>query len=68
MEATTNAATIAGKPRLLHIADVMGVRVRSDSEATTMLAEEPIIVPLPPKPAPNTRAHHKNKGDTAINA
>ncbi len=55
----TQATIITGKPRLIHIADVMGVRVRSDSEATTILAEEPMIVPFPPNPAPNASAHHK---------
>ena len=38
-------------------ADVIGVRVRSDTLATTILAVEPIIVPFPPKPAPKTNAH-----------
>ncbi len=50
---------MAGKPRLLHIAEVIGVRVLSDSEATTIFAEDPIIVALPPKPAPNANAHQR---------
>jgi hypothetical protein len=59
MLAMTQAAIMAGNPRLIHITEVMGVRVLSDNEATTILAEDPMMVPLPPKPAPNARAHHK---------
>ena len=53
-----HVTNITGMPRLSHKADVMGVRVFSDSVATIMFALDPMIVPLPPKPAPNASAHH----------
>ena len=55
---------ITGKPRLLQMSGVIGERVRSESEATTIFAVEPMIVPFPPKPAPNARAHQN--GSTFI--
>ena len=54
---TASVANITGRPRLFHNFTVMGLRVRSDNEATTMLAVEPMMVPLPPRPAPNANAH-----------
>jgi hypothetical protein len=45
---------------------VMGVRVFSESAVTMMLAVEPMIVPLPPKPAPNASAHHKGAMSHAV--
>ena len=59
MLATRQVAIITGRPRRFHRWEVIGVRVRSEIEATTMLAVEPIMVPLPPKPAPKTNAHHR---------
>ncbi len=50
-------ASITGKPRLFHILDVMGVRVFSERVTTTILTVEPMMVPLPPKPAPKANAH-----------
>jgi len=55
---------ITGRPRLIHNAGVMGWEVFLVSEAAKMLVVDPIIVPFPPKPAPNTKAHHK--GATGI--
>ena len=55
--ATVQVASITGRPRLFHNWDVIGVRVRSEILATTMLAVEPMMVPLPPNPAPKASAH-----------
>ena len=52
-----HVTNITGKPRLFQSFAVMGVRVFSDSVVTMMFAVDPIIVPLPPKPAPNASAH-----------
>ena len=49
---------MTGRPRLFHNFAVMGVRVFSERVATTILAVEPMMVPLPPKPAPKASAHH----------
>jgi hypothetical protein len=51
--------TITGKPVLFHIVEVMGVLVRSETVTTTIFAVEPIMVPLPPKPAPKARAQQR---------
>lgn len=51
MLAIAQVAIMTGRPRLIHIAEVMGVRVFSDSVATMMFALEPMIVPVPPKAA-----------------
>ncbi len=52
--------TIAiGNPRRLHKRPVIGVFVFSERETIRIFAPEPILVAFPPKPAPNTTAHHK---------
>ena len=51
-------ANMTGRPRLFQSLDVMGWRVFSESVVTMILAVEPMIVPLPPKPAPKASAHH----------
>ena len=48
---------VSGIPKRIHSLALIGFDVRSDTEATTMLAVAPIIVPLPPRPAPSARAH-----------
>lgn len=58
MLVTTSVPSITGTPYLFHSLGVIGVSVFSDTDATTMLAVDPIMVPLPPKPAPKTSAHH----------
>ena len=49
---------MTGNPRFTHTADVIGSRVFSESDATMMFAVAPMMVPLPPKPAPSTNAHY----------
>jgi hypothetical protein len=56
--AIAQVKSITGRPRLFQSAVVMGLRVRSESAVTMMLAVEPTIVPFPPKPAPKASAHH----------
>ncbi len=48
MLAIAQVTIMTGRPRLIHITEVMGVRVFSDSVATMMFALEPMIVPVPP--------------------
>jgi len=50
---------ITGKPLLFHKMGVIGYLVLSDKDVTITFAVEPIIVPLPPRPAPKASAHHK---------
>src|SRR5574340_1421839 len=56
--AAVQVVSMTGSPRLFHVAEVMGWRVRSDRDTTTTLAVEPMMVPFPPKPAPKASAHH----------
>ena len=58
MVPTTHVASATGSPRLLHNSGVIGVFVLSESDTMTMLAPEPMLVALPPNPAPSTTAHH----------
>lgn len=45
-----STVAITSYPRLLSRAEVPGVRVRSESEATAILAVEPMMVSLLPSP------------------
>src|SRR3990172_5303069 len=68
MLAAVQVASITGRPRLFQVAAVIGWRVRSDSETTTTFAVEPMMVPLPPNPAPKASAHHKGLGLIPVDA
>src|ERR671918_602745 len=60
--AIAHVNSITGRPRRFHSLEVIGVRVFSERVATMILAVEPMIVPLPPKPAPKASAHQANLG------
>ena len=55
---TMQVAMAIGRPTRVHNLAEIGVLVCSESETIRILAPEPILVALPPKPAPNTTAHH----------
>jgi hypothetical protein len=55
---TIQVAMAIGSPTRVHNRAEIGVLVCSESDTIKILAPEPILVAFPPKPAPNTTAHH----------
>ena len=50
-------SSIIGKPVLKNLLNDISLPDSSASPAATTLADAPMIVPLPPKQAPNAKAH-----------
>ena len=64
--ASRQVSAITGRPRRVQSLELIGSRVCREYWTTTTLAADPMMVPLPPNPAPKAIAHQKGSGLTPV--